>query len=1058
MGLEFLTPSGFIHRVTGRERSAPWSRDRLVWRILPHVTEVAARLGINPETASPRDLFAVAGVIADRFDQYGHFRPELIRAWHEGNSGIPAGKRGEWRSHEDWQRKLWQVIARGIDSPHPALTLTEFAANQKARDRASDDIPHLTVIGSGTIDTLLVEVLSMFSTTESRVGIHILLPTQHYLGELKAGALAALRMRRDPEEEIPATGDMHPLLLTMGRHAVGTFQLLGEVDEGYAGWTPQEGTNRREAATLLEKLQEDIRGMRAPAPFPLPEGDRTISVHACHGARREMEVIRDEILRAFREIRDLKPDEIHVVVPSLDDYAPLAQAILGDEALRVRLTEKVGPVGDPAISGLLALLALSVTERLSASGLLSLLHLEPVRDHLGIKDEGDLEKIRSWVRLSGLTADELSPEGAQPATGSMDFALHRLVAGHLLGELPSSRYPDRRFILPVAEQLGGEADLLMRFLCWTDTLTSTMGDWKSSASCKVWSVRLRNALREILGCTDGEDLNLLPHLHLLGELASDPDPIETPVDAGTILDWLHGTCGEELRRSQCSGQIAFGQFVHLQHLPCRVLIVAGMQDAAFPSRHRAASWDLLQASPKPWDRNPRVNDRQMFLDALLTPSDRLIITAPNQNVRTNDGEPFSTCVDELLRVLGSMGISTEKLVYHHRLQPFAKEYFEPGSPLPGSFSRLDGEVAKSIIQVESDGIRHKHPFWSGTAPALDPAETRLEITLKELTDFWKDPARGFVKAQGVLLPRDEEEDARLDRDPLTLDNLQDWNIKDTILRELALGNGEGDLLQARLQADRLLPLGALGDKIWKENLESVRHIVDVLRQEGIQRRRVSLRAPSDPNGLLPQGVELVITGEVLVTGDGGHLVDFRAGKLLQKGKARPKHHIASYVTAVFAAHDPATPLNLPSKLFGLDCPAPRILRALAGADLDDLRVEVDWRGITGQLLRGFLEGRLKPLCYAPETSNTVVELMKPKVTQNGVSPGLSFSDALPKAREKAWDPEASKYRSEGEGQTPAARMAWRDTDPFVGREPEWEDWTVNVASRVNEWANAPLNP
>ena len=117
--------------------------------------------------------------------------------------------------------------------------------------------------------------------------------------------------------------------------------------------------------------------------------------------------------------------------------------------------------------------------------------------------------------------------------------------------------------------------------------------------------------------------------------------VATPVDIAVILDWMSSEVEEGNRRASISGATPFGRLKQLHNTPCRVLALVGMQNDNFPSRTTSPSWDLLRAQPKIWDRNARVDDRQMFLDAVLAPTERLIITASTQNIRTNKKQPFS---------------------------------------------------------------------------------------------------------------------------------------------------------------------------------------------------------------------------------------------------------------------------------------------------------------------------------------------------------------------------------------------------------------------------------
>ena len=99
------------------------------------------------------------------------------------------------------------------------------------------------------------------------------------------------------------------------------------------------------------------------------------------------------------------------------------------------------------------------------------------------------------------------------------------------------------------------------------------------------------------------------------------------MDAAAVADWLDQVAQEEVRAvSRVGGNMAMGGFKPMRAIPCRVLAIMGLHDAAFPRRARAPAWDLLAAAPRRGDRDPVREDRQLFLDALLAAGDRVIVT------------------------------------------------------------------------------------------------------------------------------------------------------------------------------------------------------------------------------------------------------------------------------------------------------------------------------------------------------------------------------------------------------------------------------------------------
>ena len=87
--------------------------------------------------------------------------------------------------------------------------------------------------------------------------------------------------------------------------------------------------------TLLHQLQDDVLELRPLAETRQqqrvlnPQADRSLRFHVTHGPLREVEVLHDRLLSAFAADPTLHPREVLVMVPDIQAYAPLVQAVFG---------------------------------------------------------------------------------------------------------------------------------------------------------------------------------------------------------------------------------------------------------------------------------------------------------------------------------------------------------------------------------------------------------------------------------------------------------------------------------------------------------------------------------------------------------------------------------------------------------------------------------------------------------------------------------------------------------------------------------------------------------
>ncbi len=969
MGLEFLLPQEFVHRVVGPGSDSVWHKSRLVWQVLGILEEVKD-MPLDTSAFSVRERYALALEIADQLDQYGHYRPEMIRSW--ANHTAEAG---------EWQQALWQRIRRRSQQPHPAEI--GAAPDLEMAGRWRHKFADLMVIGSGTLDPLVVDVLLLLSELGCTVRVDVLLPSLGFLGDMR-------KKNTWVTSEVDAdTMDLtagHPLLASMGRQAVGTFHLLGRLDEQFEHW-PEHEVAMEKSTGLLQRVQADIRAVQAPSRYA--EAGNDISVHACFGPRREMEVLRDELLRAFEELPGLLPDEVRIITPEPEVYAPLVRAVMG--ALPVRLAEAASGEGDALVEVAGMLVQMAARGRFETSELWELSGMRATLAAIEV-DEGGLDHMQHWIEQCGVAHGLGSEAAGQP--GEWRFSRDRLLAGEWLA--PGSRYPDGSFVLPLAA--ASDRDLRDRFLSWWFLLEETFRSWREPAVPAQWAVRLQTAVEGL--APDAETRALQPMLHFLRSL-----DCEVRVDAGVIADWLDAHTKDVARRTALSGAIRFGSMRQFQNIPCRVLALVGMQSSAFPRQTRRPAWDLLQEHPRIWDRNVRVEDRQMFLDALLTAKDRLIITASSRNMMTGVEEALAAPVEELLRTAQEMG--AKNLVTMHPLQPFHPAYFD--GTMPASY---DENHARTARRIEEELRVSGYPLVQ-----MDEAERAVSATSDILVEaaalekFWRNPARAFLQRNVIGLGGDARSVDELDRVLLDLDGLNNWKVGVAMWKELLAGHSDLSELHAELEASRMLPPGRLGDAWWQR-----RHGTLARLAASLQARRgehVELTVECNPGALKLRLIE---------SSDSTAYLHAAPGKM-----DRLAHFFAPWISALAAA---AAGLSKPTTIL---CENGDVL-TLKWMEPDEARRCLQ------TLMNAFFSQDL--LCFGWQTSEFIAKSLLKKTDMAQLRWQTS----------KKWAQTADDFSFGGDGAEPAQALAWRDRDPFDDRLwPQWLWWAQAVCLPMLDW-------
>jgi exodeoxyribonuclease V gamma subunit len=171
-----------------------------------------------------------------------------------------------------------------------------------------------------------------------------------------------------------------PLEARFGRLGAEFQQLLegtGEVQFG--AWREDDlflrsiTTPGPDAPPLLHQLQDQLATGATPGGMRWGESDHSLEFHACPGALRQVQIVRDRLLQLMAADPRLEPRDILVMTPQVDRLAPLVGAVFGDSeatgvALPWRLTDRSQQAEGGIGRSLLALLQLGGA-RLTASGL-----------------------------------------------------------------------------------------------------------------------------------------------------------------------------------------------------------------------------------------------------------------------------------------------------------------------------------------------------------------------------------------------------------------------------------------------------------------------------------------------------------------------------------------------------------------------------------------------------------------------------------------------------------------------------------------------------------------
>ncbi|MFP3929062.1 MAG: exodeoxyribonuclease V subunit gamma, partial [Desulfobacteraceae bacterium] len=643
--IRFPFPNRFLEEIharvmPGSEPGSEFDPAELSWRIMRLIPSLIDR----PEFREVRSYIAgdTHGIrrlqlcrrIADTFDQYLVFRPDLIFSWEKGRGS-------------GWQPVLWRELVREIGQGSHRAARAKGLMQRLDSAQTADLLPErVSVFGISALPRFHMEILAGISRF-TQVFLFLMNPCMEYWADIAAAREIVRRTARDPEP--PGPEELHleagnPLLASMG--GMGRDFLSLVLDYPSETLEHFEDPGRE---TLLRTLQSDILRLRdrtADKEKPLlRREDSSIQIHVCHSRLREVEVLRDRLLELFEREPGLLPGDVLVAMPDIEAYAPYIRAVFDtpdDRELRIPYTvaDRSARRESELIEAFLNILDLP-DERCSLSGVLSILESGPVMRRFGLS-ESDLDRIREWLVEAGirwgLDAESRAGLNLPPfEEGTWRFGLKRLILGYAMWGGGEKTFAG---ILPYEKPGAAEADLLERFLEFAEALLDSIPRLERPMPASDWEKELTATLKRLMEPGEAARSEILILQRALRELgrAGDPDGPNFKEDLSPAA--VRSFLSERLDREAMgfgfmTGGVTFCAMVPMRSIPFRVICCLGLDGDSFPRAHRSPGFDLIAGHPRPGDRSRRSDDRYLFLETILSARDYLHLSYVGKSQRDN---------------------------------------------------------------------------------------------------------------------------------------------------------------------------------------------------------------------------------------------------------------------------------------------------------------------------------------------------------------------------------------------------------------------------------------
>lgn len=805
--------------------TSPYDKTLLSWRLLRLLPtlladpEFEALRHFLSDDSSQRKQFQLAQRLADLLDQYQIYRADWLQDWAQGVNRISRHNQlAVLPDEQGWQAELWRRLLRDI-APE-ARNSGRAQVHQQFLDACAALTPEtrpaslprrVVVFGISSLPRQSLEVLAAIARcTQVLLCVHN--PCTHYWGDIiephiAQRLFASPYKRQSPRADMPAITDNsavdelflrgNPLLAAWGKQGRDYIRLLDEHDNR-ADYEQIFQDNKLnidlfevpQEHDLLSRIQGDIFHLRsideARTANTGVEVGKGLSFHIAHSPQREVEVLQDHLLDLFSNDAALRPRDILVMVPDINQFAPHIQAVFGrinrsDTRFIPFTISDQGKRHQAPIYLALSLLMKLSSSRFGVSELLDLMDVPALQKAFDL-DIADKAQLHRWVEGAGirwgLNAEQRIAQG-MPASlnktaleqNTWHFGLRRMLLGYAVGDGDS--WQD---IEPFAEIGGLSAALTGKLTHLLRVLEHYWNLFRQPADVSTWGTRISALLNECFVAADDRDAMLISRAEQRLQSWTDAcaqagfsDTLPIDVVSEFFLESL-----DELELSQrfLAGAVNFATLMPMRAIPFRHICLLGMNDGDYPRQVTSVDFDLMRQDYRPGDRSRREDDRYLFLEALLSARESLTISWAGRSIRDNSEHPPSVMVAQLRDYVkdtthGGQQV-LDSITRDYPLQAFSAAYFSAASRLTtyaAEWAPDDGQSARTNLQ-----------------PMVGDDEGQKIIGLQDLGALLRNPAAVFFdKRLGVVFA--SEELTGDDHEAFAINGLSQWQIQDQLIHD-----------------------------------------------------------------------------------------------------------------------------------------------------------------------------------------------------------------------------------------------------------------------------------
>ena len=872
MNLKYDMINGYILDICydltkNHEYKKAYTKDILAWRVFKHLDDIDNDKLKEYYKNSDLKKYQLSAKIAEVFSKYLAYRTDWLEAWEQNKLLNPAREEAD----ELWQMQLWQKLVAEVPATPHKIQAQALKLLSKESLKNINVPNNIYIFG---INSISKKNFNFIFALAKYIDVNILYinPCSEYWYDLKKDKVSAWLDNDDYE--------IQPLLANLGQQGKEFFnelldneeknelEVFEKFDKDYLNFEKLEDNNQSQLVSLQRNLLE------LNCQNYSQQKDISISINSCHSPLREVQVLHDRLLDMINDNPDIKPRDILVMCPNIEDYSPYIDSVFSryaeDKKLSCSIADGTLLDSEPLAASFIELLQLPESD-FEVNKILDYLSVPAIQHKFKISNE-QLETIRYWLKEACIHHSN------NDETFSWSWGLKRLMLGFSYSDdnyivdlkLPrqsATATPScqrgtnidfqgmyQLMTVPIIEgsevaELGGLYELLELLAAYSEELLETR-------SLEDWHSYLFEMFDNVFDITQEEQYIAKKIKDIIARTIQTAKEISDGIliDLYTIRYCLISQLSEPIINNHfLNGKVTFCSMTPMRSIPFKVVAMLGLNNGKFPRQESAISFDLMaRLGRRACDRTKRDDDRYLFLEAILSARDYLYFSYLGRSVKINVEQQPSLVLKELisyLRVNYNWYTFEDEIKEKQKPKPERKNIFSDIKeyPLHAFSPKCYSEEYRSydnawlnLLQVESK------PFYNSSRPLsgvevlvqnADNSSLPQQLAISKLVKIFENPLKAYANYSLDLYLEDNFGELE-DSEPFDIGGLEKHSLKQELF-DILKDNRDTSLTRKAAKLSGKFPESVLtGDEIDLE-VENIQNLLAAMGLENYQKNTVN---------------------------------------------------------------------------------------------------------------------------------------------------------------------------------------------------------------------------